>query len=555
MKRRPIRRASVLLAAGFAAGLAAGEAPFTFKNAAAALGLLPALEGVIAHSAAWGDTDGDGRPELYVGTFNKSGAKPGVFFRNAGGGFAPDAQEVFASSGRASGGFFADLDNDGDLDFYLSNNARGHAGTPQGGLNVLLRNEGGGRFSDVSKESGACPGDFNGRSATVLDFDGDGLLDMLVTEDGVQGARLFRNKGGLRFEDVTAAAGLPAALNSNSVAAGDLDNDTWPDLLIVGKGGNRLFLNDARGRFAEALGAATVFAIRTEDGDDMPCGACLGDVDCDGRLDVAIGQHFDHPWRAPEPVRLFLNRGGRGAPAFEDVTEAAGLKKLPMKAPHVELQDFDNDGRPDLYTSVVKFDGADVHPLIYRNLGGGDGRVRFREDCLAVNDFPAEEDRAPMGSGAFFRKMLAERKIMYFAPGPSADFDRDGRLDLCLPSWWAEVPSLLLRNETRGGRWLRIRVAGRNGTNRMGVGAKVILYAEGRLGDAAARIGHQEIAVGYGYCSGQEAVAHFGLGAAAACDLEVILPHGKGRLERKGVKADQELLISGDSHRFPAGNR
>ncbi len=520
---------------------AAGEAPFTFRNVAEAAGLFPALEGVIAHSAAWGDTDGDLRPELYIGMFKKSGTKPGVFLRNAHGRFAPEDQQVFASSGRASGGFFADLDEDGDLDFYLSNNARGRAGTPEGGLSLLLRNDGGGRFSDVSSDSGACPPDFNGRSAAALDFDGDGLLDLLVTEDGERGARLFRNKGGLRFEDATAAAGLPDALNSNSVAAGDLNNDTWPDLLIVGRGGNRLFLNDGMGRFAEAPGAAAVFAIRTTDGDDMPCGACLGDADRDGRLDVIIGQHFDHPWRAPEPVRLFLQRGGGAVPVFENVTEAAGLKDLPMKAPHVELQDFDNDGWPDLYVSVVKFAGVDVHPLIYRNLGAG--RPRFREDCLAVNDFPTAADRAPMSSAAFFGKALADRKVLYFAPGPSADFDRDGRLDLVLPSWWAEAPSLLLRNETAGGHWLRVRVVGKGGVNRMGIGAKIVLYAERRLGEAAARIGHQEIAVGYGYCSGQEAVAHFGLGVAAACDLEVILPHGKGRLEKKGVKADQVLSI------------
>jgi len=53
-----------------------------------------------------------------------------------------------------------------------------------------------------------------------------------------------------------------------------------------------------------------------------------------------------------------------------------------------------------------------------------------------------------------------------------------------------------------------------------------------------------EIAVGYGYASGQEALAHFGLGTLEKCDLEVILPHGKGRLTRKGVKANQLLTLT-----------
>jgi hypothetical protein len=56
-------------------------------------------------------------------------------------------------------------------------------------------------------------------------------------------------------------------------------------------------------------------------------------------------------------------------------------------------------------------------------------------------------------------------------------------------------------------------------------------------------IGAREICVGYGYGSGQEAIAHLGLGPLDQCDLEVVLPHGKGRLERKGVTANQRLAI------------
>ena len=57
------------------------------------------------------------------------------------------------------------------------------------------------------------------------------------------------------------------------------------------------------------------------------------------------------------------------------------------------------------------------------------------------------------------------------------------------------------------------------------------------------RTGSREIAAGYGFCSGQEAVAHFGLGKEEAVDVEVILPHGKGKLTRKGVKANQRLTM------------
>ncbi len=129
------------------------------------------------------------------------------------------------------------------------------------------------------------------------------------------------------------------------------------------------------------------------------------------------------------------------------------------------------------------------------------------------------------------------------AAGPSADFNRDGKLDLFLANWWIEAPSLLLKNETPGGNWLDVRVEGTKGVNRMGIGSRVNIYSAGKLGDASALIGCREIAAGYGYCSGQEGVAHFGLSKAETVDIEVIMPHGKGKVERPGVKANQRITI------------
>ena len=129
------------------------------------------------------------------------------------------------------------------------------------------------------------------------------------------------------------------------------------------------------------------------------------------------------------------------------------------------------------------------------------------------------------------------------AAAPSADFDRDGKLDLFLASWWLESRSLLLRNETPGGNWLAVRVEAQPGVNRMGIGARVNLYTSGQLGKASALLGSREISIGYGFCSGQEAVAHFGLGTDDKVDVEVILPHGKGSVVEKGVAANQILVV------------
>jgi hypothetical protein len=526
-----------------------GGYPFAFRDVAKDAGLLPDVGGIQGHAAAWGDVDGDGWIDLYVGTFHKEDGKANRFFRNARGTFRLDDQKALRVSARSSGSVFADLDNDGDLDFYLSNLGGGKDG-PAATPNALFRNDGDGKFTDVSKDSGACPPDFRGRSAAVLDLDGDGLLDLLAGESIFYGSakrsRLFRNKGGLKFEDVSDAAGLPAGVPGLGVAAGDVNNDGRPDVLLAAaQGGNRLFLNDGTGKLREAPGTAEVFnAAWQYSGDDTTCGVCLGDVNRDGLLDVVLGHHYDRPWQKPVPVRLYLNRGVKHDKlTFEDVTEATGLVPLPMKGPHVEVQDFDNDGWPDIYVSIVKFAGGKPYPLIFRNLGVRDGLPRFREDALAVNDFPTKDDLALKRSGELFGKIVTERKIIYMAAAPSGDHDNDGRLDLFLASWWVDFPSLLLRNETPGGNRLQVRVEGGEGVNRMGVGARVRVYPAGKLGEAAALLGCQDVSAGYGYSSGQQALAHFGLGKEESADVEVVLPHGKGTVVRKGVKANQRVTL------------
>jgi hypothetical protein len=110
-------------------------------------------------------------------------------------------------------------------------------------------------------------------------------------------------------------------------------------------------------------------------------------------------------------------------------------------------------------------------------------------------------------------------------------------------SAWPDRPSKLLHNETKGGNWLRVQVEGTRGVNRMGIGSRVKVYVEGKLGEPAALLGCREIATGYGYASGQPAYAHFGLGSAAKVDVEVILPHGKGKLAHRSVTANQVLKV------------
>ncbi len=182
IRRIPVRLVTVLATM---AGLSPAPASdFVFRDAGDDAGLFPDVAGIQGHGAAWGDVDGDGFLDLYAGTFHKEGTKPNLLFRNVGGKFRLDGQKSLQISARTTGVVFADFDNDGDLDLYV-----GSMPKPEQGLAgcAIFRNDGSGAFTDVSKENGACPAAFGGRSATVLDFDGDGLLDILTGEDPLTG--------------------------------------------------------------------------------------------------------------------------------------------------------------------------------------------------------------------------------------------------------------------------------------------------------------------------------------------------------------------------------
>lgn len=544
----------VLSLASASSTFASENTKLVFRDVATEMGLFPAAEAIFGHGAGWGDADGDGKVDLFLSTFgDKADSKKNVFFFQRDGKFVPAGQPALEYACRGNTALFVDLDNDGDLDLYVSsmpNLKKQIVGCK------LFRNDGAGKYVDITTESGACPEAFGGRSLSALDYDGDGLLDLIVGEDPLKGyngsptlsSRLFHNDGNLKFTDVSREAGLPENVPGHGTCAGDFNDDGLPDFYLAAtKGGNKMFLNVGGGKFREATELTALFNWPNANPkrDDYVTGCATGDVNLDGKLDLIVGSHFDSPWTDKVGPRLFLNRStSKESPKFEEATEAAGVVPLALKCPHVEIQDFNNDGLPDILVSIIKFVGDKGQPIIYRNTGIKNGVPKFVLDGWDVNDFPAADDLELTKSKNFYVKMLENHKITYTAPAPTADFDNDGKLDIFFNSWWIEQKSQLMKNETPGGKWLQVVVKGDGKKmNAQGIGANIKLYEAGKLGDPAAIVGHKEMAIGFGYVSGQPAIAHFGLGDRATVDVEVTLPHGKGKLERKGVPADQRITI------------
>jgi enediyne biosynthesis protein E4 len=353
---------------------------------------------------AVGDYDNDGDQDLYVTAYPSN-----ALYRNNGDGTFADVTGAagVAASGWSTSAAFVDFDRDGLLDLFVCRylewgfepnpycgerrpgyRAYCHPDMFRGVANLLYRNEGNGRFVDVSRKAGVASPEGKGLGVAIADFDRDGLVDVFVANDSVR-QFLYRNKGDGTFEDVGLLSG--AAYNEDGkVFAGmgvdfaDYDNDGLPDVVVTNLSNDRyaLYRNAGDGSFFYTTNTSGLGRIT------LPYsgwGTRFMDYDNDGWKDLFVAQghvldtiELTAPHlRYLEPPLLARNEGGRPKPAalFTDVGAQSGeVFGQPWAARGMAAGDLDDDG--DLDVVVTTTNGA---AYVLRNDGGNAGNwLRIR---------------------------------------------------------------------------------------------------------------------------------------------------------------------------------
>jgi hypothetical protein len=495
--------------------------------------------------AATGDFDGDGWVDLYVTSLDAVD----VLFRNQGDGTFADVTALagldlpLASNGAAWG----DVDNDGDLDLYVT--TLGPAETRF----YLFINSGLGSFTEEAVVRGAAIDGVDphyGYSITFGDYDLDGFLDIHVTEWRADGdnpggadsnARLLHNLGiddpGV-FEDATETAGLaldgipvavPGVSGSFSLASRftDMDRDGWPDLLVTGDfGTSRLFWNNRDGTFLDGTLAAGVGT------DENGTGIAVGDYDGDGLPDWFVSSIDDPDDTCASPMescifgasgnRLYRNLGGR---FFSDQTDAAGVRDAYWGTGSAFF-DYDNDGDLDL----VATNGAQIP-----HIGPPDDAAfdQFVADptTFFVND--GAGTMTEMADTLGIRDDDAGRGLLTF------DYDNDGDLDLFIVN--NSTGPVLYRNDVGSlNDWLRVDARGTD-SNRDGIGAVVSVWPTPGATPIV-----REVTAGSHFLGQSDTTAHFGLGAGAGPihKVEVFWPVTERTSRLENVARNATLQIS-----------
>jgi hypothetical protein len=529
------------------------------------------------------DVDGDGLPDIYF--TNQIGGNQ--LWKNLGGGrFADVTKEAgVALADRISvTASFADVDNDGDEDLFVT--------TVRGG-NVLFQNDGHGRFSDVSKAAGV---DYVGHSsgAVFFDFDNDGLLDLYVCNvghytadergrggafvglaDGFDGhlhadrseaAILYKNLGGLRFRDVTKAMGLGDAGWSGDASVADLNDDGFPDLYTLNmQGSNHYFQNQGGKTFVDRT--PQVFP-RTPWG---AMGIKFFDYDNDGRPDLLVtDMHSDMSLTVgPEREKLKSRMAwtteylqgddtkfifgnaffhNTGASRMEEMSDRVGIENYWPWGPSVG--DLNADGWQDVFiaSSMDYPHRYGINSLLLNNRGetfldsefilgieprrgGRTHTAWFDVDCSLPASVTIPPCKGRSGKITVMAPLGTRSSVLF-------DLDQDGDLDLVTNDFNSE-PQVLVSNlaQRRSVHWLAVALTG-TASNRDALGARVRVTVGGRV----LTQWHDGKS---GYLSQSALPLYFGLGESTTIQsVEIMWPSGRAQVLISGLTPNTTLRVT-----------
>jgi hypothetical protein len=550
-----------VLALTLAATVAAGLAPTLLAQAGKAAPTPAAKAGPIA--------------------FTDVTASSGIAFRHTSGAFG----KKYLPETMGAGVVVIDVDNDGRQDLYFANGKAWPGRPPARALPALYRNAGGGKFTDVTRAAGLAV-EMYGMGAAAGDYDNDGFTDLFVTALG--GNRLYRNTGKGTFEDVTARAGVGRAGFSTSAAWVDYDKDGRVDLIVANyvqwqiekdlyctldgktksyctpesyKGDTPfLFRNNGNGTFEDVTKKAGL-----HDPTSKGLGIGLIDFNADGWLDVFIANDT-------QPNRLYRNTG-KGGFVDEAVTAGVAFNEAGMARAGmgVDAADFDGSGRFGLL--VGNFSNEMLS--LYRNEGNGlfiddaptsslgresllsltfacfffdadsDGWVDiFTANGHVADDISRVQPKVTYAQPAHLYRNAGKGRFSNVAAGIPAlaqpvvargaatlDMDNDGDQDLVVTV--NNGPARVLRNDSKGGRALRLALTGAR-TNRSAIGAQVRVTVGGATRLAMVKSGSS-------YLSQSELPLTFGLGSASKVEqVEIRWPGGQ--VDRLGPQDGGQTL-------------
>lgn len=435
---------------------------------------------------------------------------------------------------------FRDFTNDGYPDIYL---------VCFRNLNRLLINNGGiVPFIDRTIYSGL-GGYLMPRGETNLelgacaaDYDNDGQPDILLAGWG-KTLRLYHNLENLSFEDVTENLNLKGVTDANQGLWFDADNDGYLDLYLTDEhNSNRFLKNNKNGYFSEAVWTNTLIDTAVSQG------ACAGDFDMDGDMDIYVCN-----WFAPD--YLLINDGSgiyKNYPAELPTLDEA------FRSNSVSSGDVDNDGDLDLMVATKE---GDIY--FYRNFSEN-GNMIFKYDTSNTFHFGKEDAYGILlqdfnndgwidcfmslfgenklflndGSGSFSREYDSDGKKAMSTGCSFADFDQDGDLDIFVAN--KNDLCRVYLNPTNDNKSIFVKLIGVV-SNRDAIGTKVYFYEHG---DSLHRlIGFREVKAQCGYLSSCDPIVHFGTGKYKSVDIKIIFPSGT-QIERFNLIPGKHYEIS-----------